>query len=158
MIEKLATEISAIASKSGKLLTIAYDKIKGLGSFAIYSTLLAYTVTSFYFGSPIKGAKVLYSEITGNKSIKHGEVEEAKFFFAKREGLKELDDEHLKNFFYELGVIPCRTNMPTDEEVRWSRLFDFNSRNARFENLCYSNAFKTLVQQQSNTNINYFFR
>ena len=86
--------------------------------------VLVYAAMSLAYG-PYDAGKVIYSEFSGDKFLKHKHVELAKSFYAGRLHKQELDERDLKNLFIELGVVETSGTKPTEEDITWYRLLDW---------------------------------
>lgn len=93
------------------------EGILGIGAVVYVAMSLAY--------GPYDAGKVIYSEFSGDKFLKHKHVELAKSFYAGRLHKQELDERDLKNLFIELGVVETSGTKPTEEDITWYRLLDW---------------------------------
>lgn len=103
---------------------------KGIFNVALVGSVVTYGAMSFSYG-PYDTGRVLYSEISGDKSIKRKEFAEAKFLYAdKFLNKSELDEKDMEGLFRSLRVIPQNRNYDKAlKQVSWSTLLDFNEDN-----------------------------
>ena len=135
---KISEAVATIAARPRQLLSGLANQLQGWNNLAKVAFLGIFATSWINYHNPVRATEFLYSELTGNKTIKHGLVEEAKFLYARNHNLRELRDKNLQNFFYdELGVVYSSTNFPGDEEVRWGRLFGSIDRNEKLRKLTY---------------------
>lgn len=98
--------------------------VSGLVTIATTVGAITYGAMSFAYG-PYDTGKVIYAELSGDKSIKHRHVEEAKWLFSNKLHKQELDERDMKNLFLELGVVNSENKKPTEDDISWYNLLDW---------------------------------
>ena len=84
---------------------------------------------SFSYG-PIDTGKVIYSQLSGDRSIKERAFEEAKFLYATEVlDKKTLDSSDMASLYKELKIIPSKSIDENIDAISWNVLLDFNEAN-----------------------------
>ena len=98
--------------------------VSNLAGVAVIAGALTYGAMTCAYG-PYDTGKVIYAELSGNKSLKHRHVETAKALYARRLQKQELDERDMKNLFIELGAVETEDKKPTEEDLSWYNLLDW---------------------------------
>lgn len=116
---------------AGKALNGLVELTKDVTYISLIVGGLVYTGMTFAYG-PYDAGKVIYAELSGNKSLKHRTIKEAEALFAKRIVKRELIKEDLKNLYLELNVVSSEGKKPTEDDISWYRLLDWIEDNNQF--------------------------
>ncbi len=100
------------------------DIVGSILSVALIGGGVVYTAMSIPYG-PYDTGKVIYAELSGNKSLKHRHIEEAKWYYAKRIQKQELNNQDVLNLYRELRIVPTQGQQPSEDDVSWYRLLDW---------------------------------
>ena len=111
-------------SVASKLVDILANLVEGACTVAV----VTYFGMSCAYG-PYDAGKVIYAELSGNKGLKHGHIEEAKGIYAKKRHLLELNDMDMRVFYLGVGAVGSNGKMPADEDVSWYNLLDWIEKN-----------------------------
>lgn len=109
---------------AGRSLYKVIGTIKDIATLATLVGAVAYGGMSCAYG-PYDAGKVIYAKFSGDKSLKHRHIEEAKCLFSRRLHKSELDERNIKNLYLEFGVVPSEGKKPTEDDVSWYRLLDW---------------------------------
>ena len=132
MIFSFSESLGVFSIKSIKSVGSFFSKFTNLANFMVGLSVATILGATCIYKNPVSAAKVLYSEFTGSKIVKHVHVQEAEYLFARRENLQFLDGNALRSFSYEVGVVPFGTNDLADEDIGWDRLLEFISQNKKY--------------------------
>lgn len=102
----------------------ALDLVSTLTDVALSVGVMAYLAMSCAY-DPYDAGKIVYSQLSGDKSVKHRHIEESKWLFAKAMQKQELGSKDMKNLFLELGVVSSEGKEPSEDDVSWYRLLDW---------------------------------
>lgn len=108
----------------GRAVNGVVSLASSLAGTAISLGAIAYLAMSCAYG-PYDAGKVVYSQLSGDRSVMKRSVEEAKWLFARKIQKQELDDRDMKNFYLEMGVVGSEDKKPTEEDISWYRMLDW---------------------------------
>ncbi len=111
-------------TRIGVALAAAVDLCSLLTKTALVAGALTYFALSCAYG-PYDAGKVVYSNLSGDASLKHQHLEEAKWLYAKREGKTVLDERDLNSLYFELGLVNSPEQEPQEQDLSWYRLLEW---------------------------------
>lgn len=114
-------KVKGLSHFLGKTL---YDLTGIVAGGALALSALGYTGMSFVYG-PYDTGKVIYSEFSGDNSIKEKVFEEAKALYAKDFRLGELSEQDIDRLYRGLDVIPVSGEKQSLDKVSWNVLLDW---------------------------------
>ena len=117
-------KVGGFSHYSGRALKGLVGLVSRLVGVAVITGGLTYGAMTCAYG-PYDAGKVIYAELSGDKSLKHRHVEVAKALYARRLQKQELDERDIKNFFIELGAVETEGKKPTEEDLSWYNLLDW---------------------------------
>ena len=123
--EKLKSiKVNGFSHYSGEALSGLIRLVSGLTTISLITGVLTYGAMTLAYG-PYDAGKVIYAELSGNKSLKHRHVETAKAIYSKNLHKQELDDKDIKNLYIELDVVSTNDKKPIEEDISWYNLLDW---------------------------------